>query len=221
MSTADYQQARFNMIEQQVRTAEVLDHKVLDIIGQLPRESFVPEGYASLAFCDTNIPLAHGQCMMKPIQEGRMLQALDIQEQDNILEIGTGTGYVTAMLAQLGKQVTSVDIHKEFQEAAQQALSSQGISNVSLETGDAARGWDAQAPYDVIAVTGSMPLLADELKQQLTVGTGRMYVILGSSLPMTATLVTRTAEKHWAEKALYETEMPALDNVEKPSAFVF
>ena len=220
MNTADYKHARFNMIEQHVRTAEVLEHNVLDIIGQLPRETFVPEGYASLAFCDTNIPLAHGQCMMKPIQEGRMLQALDIQEQDRILEIGTGSGYVTAMLAQLGKHVISIDIHKEFQEAAQAALSTQGITNVTLETGDASKGWDAQAPYDVIAVTGSMPLLADELKQQLTIG-GRMYVILGNVSPMSATLVTRISENQWSEKALYETEMPALDNVEQPSAFVF
>ena len=173
MSNANSQQARFNMIEQQIRTAQVLDATVLDMLGQIPREVFVPKEYAALAFSDAHIPLANGQVMMKPIQEGRMLQALDIQPQDKILEIGTGSGYVTAMLAMLGKHVVSVEINEDLHSQAKQSLESQHITNVSLECGDAAKGWESQTPYDVIAITGSMPWLADELKLQLNIG-GRM-----------------------------------------------
>jgi len=220
MNQLNTQQARFNMIEQQIRPAEVLDPKVLDIIGRISREDFVPQTYRDLAYADTHIPIGHGQLMMKPIQEGRMLQALNIQPDDKVLEIGTGSGYVTALMACLAKQVVSVEIIPELQQQAQQTLSRNNINNITLETGDAARGWATQAPYSVIAVTGSMPILAEELKQQLNIG-GRLFVILGSAPVMTASLITRENEEVWSQEDLFETDLPALANVEQPPAFVF
>ena len=212
--------ARFNMIEQQIRPAEVLDPKVLEVIGRLSREDFVPQTYHDLAYADTHIPLGHGQQMMKPIQEARMLQALNIQDHDKTLEIGTGSGYVTALMANLAKQVVSVEIIPELQEQARQTLARHGINNVILETGDASRGWASQAPYSAIAVTGSMPILAEDLKQQLSIG-GRLFIILGTAPVMIATLITRVSEDVWSQEDLFETYLPALANVEYPPAFVF
>lgn len=220
MNHLNTQLARFNMIEQQIRPAEVLDAKVLDVIGRIPREDFVPATYHDLAYADTHIPLGHGQLMMKPIQEARMLQALNIQDHDKALEIGTGSGYATALLASLAKQVVSVEIIPELQETAKQALQHNGFGNVILETGDAAHGWQSHAPYSAIAVTGSMPILAEELKQQLSIG-GRLFVILGTAPVMTATLITRESDTVWSQEDLFETVLPALANVEQPPAFVF
>lgn len=220
MTNTHSQQALFNMIEQQIRPAEVLDAKVLNLIGQVPRDAFVPTEYAALAFADTNIPIGEGQLMMKPIVEARMLQALDIQPTDNILEIGTGSGYVTALLAHLGKNVISVEIKDALLAKARQHLDQQGVKNVELCSGDGAKGWPGAAPYDVIAVTGSMPILAAELKQQLSIG-GRLFVIVGTAPVMEALLITRMGDNQWREEALFETELPALDNVEQPPAFVF
>ena len=212
------QLARFNMIEQQIRPAEVLDPKVLEVIGRLSREDFVPQTYHDLAYADTHIPLGHGQQMMKPIQEARMLQALNIQEHDKALEIGTGSGYVTALMANLAKQVVSVEIIPELQEQARQTLAHHGINNVILETGDASRGWAGQAPYSAIAVTGSMPILAEELKQQ------RESLHEQEKLFTTevhAPGARRASEDVWSQEDLFETYLPALANVEQPPAFVF
>ena len=221
MSMADTTEtARFNMIEQQIRPAEVLDTRVLDTIAATPREEFVPANYRELAFSDTNIHLAHGQQMMKPIMEARLLQALDIQPTDNILEIGTGSGYFTALLAKLGGQVQSVDIENDFISAAQQKLSAQGLDNVTFSQGDAARGWEQGGPFDVIAITGSLPILPESFQQQLKIG-GRMVVIVGQSPVMQTLLVTRVADDQWSTECLFETDFPALDNAEQPSAFIF
>ncbi|WP_455223474.1 protein-L-isoaspartate O-methyltransferase family protein [Kaarinaea lacus] len=213
-------QALFNMIEQQIRPAEVLDSQVLNIISEVPREYFVPTEYRQLAYSDTNIPLGNGQTMMSPIQEARLLQALHIGEQDEILEIGTGSGYLTALLAKLGKQVVSVDIDQKLSSAAAQKLREHGITNVTLDVGDASKGWSQKAPYDVIAVTGSLPVMCDELKQQLKHG-GRLFVIEGSAPAMSALLITRINENQWAEEELFETVISPLINAEKPSEFVF
>ncbi len=214
------EQALFNMIEQQIRPAEVLDSQVLNIISEVPREYFVPSEYRQLAYSDTNIPLSNGQVMMSPIQEARMLQALNIQAQDEILEIGSGSGYVTALMAKLGKQVVSVEIDQQLSSSAAQKLRQHGITNVTLEIGDASKGWGQKAPYDVIAVTGSLPIMCDELKLQLKVG-GRLFVITGSEPAMSAMLITRVSENQWAEEELFETVIPPLANAEKPSKFVF
>lgn len=212
--------ARFNMIEQQIRPAEVLDTRVLDIIASTPREDFVPEAYRDLAFSDVNVNLPHGQQMMKPIMEGRLLQALNIQSSDKILEIGTGSGYFTALLAKLGEHVHSVDIENDFVSAAQQKLNAHGIDNVTITQGDAAHGWEQGGPFDVIAITGSLPILPDSFQQQLTVG-GRMVAIVGQSPVMEVLLITRVSEDQWSSEYLFETDFPALTNAEQPPAFHF
>ena len=220
MNQSEIEQARFNMIEQQIRTWDVLDQRVLDVMKSVPREQFVPEHYRSLAFADTNIPLGHDQVMMAPKLEGRLLQALAITPDDSVLEIGTGSGYLTACLARLGKQVTSIDITADFTTAAAAKLEAQGISNVTLETLDAAEGIESDQRYDVIAVTGSLPLLQQQFQKNLAVG-GRLFIITGSLPIMEANLITRVEENHWSSECLLETCIPPLLHAARPQAFVF
>lgn len=212
--------ARHNMIEQQIRPWDVLDQRVLELIESLPREEFVPTAYRSLAYADINIPLEHGEVMMAPKVEARMLQALDIQPKDTALEIGTGSGYVTALLARSAKHVYSVDIHAGFVQQAQQKLAAHGIDNVTLEVGDAGGGWDQHGPYNLIAVTGSLPVLPDALRRGLKVG-GRLFVVTGDAPVMTALLITRVSEESWTQQALFETVLPPLVNAPQPPRFVF
>lgn len=214
------EQARFNMIEQQIRPAEVLDPLVLNTISEVHREQFVPPAYTELAFSDTNIPLTETESMMSPIQEARLLQALNIQPDDDILEIGTGSGYVTALLAKLGSHVTSIEIDQNLSDSAAQKLRANNVSNVTLEIGDGSKGWPSKAPYDVIAVTGSLPVMCDEFKFQLKPG-GRLFVIVGTEPAMYARLITRVSENQWSEEEIYETCISALQNAEKPAEFVF
>jgi protein-L-isoaspartate(D-aspartate) O-methyltransferase len=222
MSKSDksIEQARSNMIEQQIRPAEVLDPRVLETISETPREAFVPENYQDLAFSDINVKIGHDQQMMKPIMEARILQALNIQPGDKILEIGTGSGYLTALLAKLGGYVESVEIDPEILKKAKTKLDKLGIKNVTLVQGDASQGWSQNESFDVIAITGSFPILPESFQKQLTVG-GRMAVIVGQSPVMEALLITRAAEDQWITKALFETDFPALHNVEQPQAFIF
>ena len=220
MNQSEIEQARFNMIEQQIRTWDVLDQRVLDVMKSVPREQFVPEHYRSLAFADTNIPLGHDQVMMAPKLEGRLLQALAITPDDSSLEIGTGSGYLTACLARLGKHVTSIDITADFTTAAAAKLEAQGISNVTLETFDAAEGIESDQRYDVIAVTGSLPLLQQQFQKNLAVG-GRLFIITGSLPIMEANLITRVDENHWSSECLLETCIPPLLHAARPQAFVF
>ena len=212
--------ARHNMIEQQIRPWDVLDQRVLELIANLPRDAFVPKAYASLAYAYINIPLEHGQVMMAPKVEARMLQALDIHAGDTVLEIGSGSAYVTALLARSGKHVHSVDIYPDFIESARRKLAAHGIGNVHLETGDAANGWDHSGPYDVIAVTGSIPVLPETFRQALRIG-GRLFIVTGEAPVMTARLITRTGEQQWTDKALFETVLPPLVNAPRPRRFVF
>lgn len=220
MNQSEIEQARFNMIEQQIRTWDVLDQRVLDVMKSVPREQFVPEHYRSLAFADTNIPLGHDQVMMAPKLEGRLLQALAITPDDSVLEIGTGSGYLTACLARLGKQVTSIDITADFTTAAAAKLEAQGISNITLETLDAAEGIESEKRYDVIAVTGSLPLLQQQFQKNLAVG-GRLFIITGSLPIMEANLISRVDENHWSSECLLETCIPPLLHAARPQAFVF
>lgn len=212
--------ARSNMIEQQIRPAEVLDQRVLETISETPREAFVPETYQDLAFSDINVDIGNAEMMMKPIMEARILQALNIQPGDKILEIGTGSGYLTALLAKLGGHVESVEIEPEILNQAKTRLGNQGITNVTLVQGDASEGWNQNETFDVIAITGSFPILPESFQKQLTVG-GRMVVIVGQSPVMEALLITRAAEDQWVTQALFETDFPALRNVEQPQAFTF
>ncbi len=216
----DVEQARFNMIEQQIRTWEVLDQRVLDLVARTPREDYVPARYRNLAFADTSIPLDYGQVMMPPRVEARLLQALDIRPADSALEVGTGSGYLAALLAARAKQVYSVEIYEDLLEAARQRLAAHGIDNVSLQSGDASAGWPQQGPYDVIAVTGSLPLLPAEFQNSLRVG-GRMFVVVGEAPVMEARLVTRVGERDWTVESLFETDIPALVNARQPQRFLF
>jgi protein-L-isoaspartate(D-aspartate) O-methyltransferase len=219
MSEIDFEKARFNMIEQQIRPWEVLDQRILDILASTPREDFVPPRYRNLAFADVCIPLGQNQVMMRPIVEGRLLQALAVEPSERILEVGTGSGYLTACLAKLGKRVLTVDIFPEFVKAAQPKLKAQGISNVLLRTGDAAQGWGNQR-YDVIVITGSLPVLPDSWQRQQEVG-GRLFVIVGEPPVMEALLITRLSEREWNTESLFDTELPPLLNALKPRVFEF
>ena len=180
----------------------------------------MPERYRNLAFADINIPLGHGQVMMSPMLEARLLQILDIQVRDKILEIGTGSGYFTWLLAKLGGHVHSVEIHGELSAAAATKLAAQGIHNVTLETGDAARGWDRHAAYDVIIITGSTPILPDAFQRSLTVG-GRLVAVVGTSPAMEARLIQRIDSESFSQQPLFETDLAPLQNAAAPARFVF
>ena len=218
MTEMNLEQARFNMIEQQIRPWEVLDQTVLDLLTQVPREEFVPEAYRNLAFTDTSIPLDHGQSMLPPKIEARMLQALEIQPQDDILQIGTGSGYVTALMASLGGHVTSVDIHADLQEKALQKLTDNNIRNVTMECDDAAMGWNPNRTFDVIAIMGSLPILPESFQLSLNMG-GRLFAFVGDSPIMEAVLITRVGNNEWSHEVLFETDVPVLENAPQPERF--
>jgi protein-L-isoaspartate(D-aspartate) O-methyltransferase len=220
MPQMDVERARFNMVEQQIRPWDVLDQRVLDLLLQVHREDYVPEAYRSLAFADMEIPLGHGESMLQPKLEARILQELAIKPTDQILEVGTGSGYMTALLAASGRHVYSVDIVSEFTHAAATKLAAHGISNVSLETGDAARGWDKYAPYDVIVLTGSLPMLIESFPRALQPG-GRLLAIVGEPPIMEAQLITCVSHGVWNTLGLFETCIPPLKNAMRPQRFVF
>jgi protein-L-isoaspartate(D-aspartate) O-methyltransferase len=214
------EQARLNMVESQIRPWEVLDQTVLDLLLAIKREEFVPEKYRTLAFADMEIPLGHGEVMLAPKVEARMLQALGIRKTDKILEVGTGSGYVTALLSKLGGQVVSVERLAEFSQSAARKLAGHGTRNAQLIIGDAAEGWPALAPYDAILLTGSVPVLPESFRHQLAVG-GRLLAVVGEEPVMTATLVNRVAAGAFNSVGLFETSIPPLRNVKQPERFVF
>jgi protein-L-isoaspartate(D-aspartate) O-methyltransferase len=220
MTEVDLAKARHNMIEQQIRTWDVLDQDILDLLDSLPRERFVPAEYRNLAYSDMQIPLGRGQVMFPPRVEARMLQALDVQPHEKVLEVGTGSGYVTALLARLASHVHSVDYIPEFKLEAARRLADHGIDNVTLEVGDAAQGWERHAPYDVIAVTGSLPILPDAFREQLAVG-GRLFAIVGDDPVMEAELITRLDEDNYVSEGLFETSLLPLLNAPQPERFTF
>ena len=219
MTELNFEQARFNMIEQQLRPWNIFDQGVLDQIQQLPRDEFVPAQYKTQAYTDINVPLGHGECMMPPKLEARMLQALKVQAQDAVLEVGTGSAYVTALLASMARHVYSVDIHQDFINQAQDKLARHHITNVTLECGDAARGWDQHKPYDVIAITGAMPVLPESFQKTLNVG-GRLFAIVGDAPAREAVLITRVSDNEWSREVLFETDLPNLQNAPEPERFV-
>jgi protein-L-isoaspartate(D-aspartate) O-methyltransferase len=200
--------AKFNMIEQQIRPWEVLDHRVLSTLDQLNREDFVNQAYTGLAYADCQIPVANGVRMLPPTVEGRLLQALLIDESDEVLEVGSGCGYITACLARLAGQVTSIDADAEIVELARVNVARCGLDNVEFSTLSPAQ-LDAREAYDVIAVTASLPLVPENLKQALKAG-GRMFVIVGDSPVMEALLVTRVGAAEWTIQSLFETDLPRL-----------
>jgi protein-L-isoaspartate(D-aspartate) O-methyltransferase len=220
MTEFNIEQARSNMIEQQIRPWEVLDQAVLEVMAAVPRERFVPQRYRKLAFADLEIPLGHDQVMMSPKVEGRLLQALDIQPTDNILEIGTGSGYTAACMARLGSQVETVDIFKDFTQRAKENLSRIGLNEVKLQTGDAVKGWPNDKRFDVIALTGSLPVYDRCFEHNLEIG-GRLFVIVGERPVMEAMLILRVGERDFFRDKLFETAIPALVHATPAPEFVF
>lgn len=216
----DFEQARFKMIEQQIRPWEVLDPTVLDLLSVVRREDFVPPALKTLAFADLELPIGQGQTMLAPKLEARILQELGVRKTDVVLEVGTGSGYMAALLASKAEYVVSIEIAPELAQFAEQNLARAGIANVSVEVGDASRGWPEQAPYDVIVVSGSLPRLPDEFLRELKVG-GRLVAIVGEAPAMQVQLVTRTDEDAWNTVNLFETVVTPLANAERQSAFVF
>jgi protein-L-isoaspartate(D-aspartate) O-methyltransferase len=216
----DFERARFNMIEQQIRTWEVLDQRVLDLLFKLRREDFVPPAYRELAFADMEIPLGHGEKMLQPKLEARIVQELAPVETDRILEVGTGSGYMTALLATLGGHVYSVDIVAELTRSAGERLAAHGIGNVTLETGDAALGWDQHGPYDAVVLTGSVPVLAESFKASLKPG-GRLFAVVGEPPVMEAQLITGGDAGAYNSVGLFETCIAPLRNAPHPARFVF
>ncbi|MDD5058970.1 MAG: protein-L-isoaspartate O-methyltransferase [Sideroxydans sp.] len=213
------EQARFNMIEQQIRPWDVLDARVLDLLKLVRREQFVPAVSKALAFVDTEIPLGHGAAMWFPKLEARALQALQLKATDNVLEVGTGSGYLTALLAKMAKQVTSVEIVPELSGSAARNLAASHIENVTLQVGDAAQQW-GESEYDAIVLTGSVPMVPEAYKNQLKVG-GRLFAVVGDAPAMQAQLITRTTPDLFETVTLFETDVAPLKNALQPRRFVF
>jgi protein-L-isoaspartate(D-aspartate) O-methyltransferase len=214
----NFDQARFAMIEQQVRPWDVLDPRVLEVMSSVKREDFVPAAHRQLAFADLPLPLAHGESMLKPVVEGRLLQSLALDASEEVLEIGTGSGFVTACLAQLARAVTSIDIHADFIEAARTRLDAAGIGNVRLETGDAL-SWQPGRQFDAIAVTGAVATIPEAFISWLRPG-GRMFVVRGNSPVQEAVRATRRGDALHIE-SLFETDIPYLRGAAPAPAFTF
>ncbi len=211
--------ARDQMIKQQIRAWDVLDERVLDAMRRTPREFFVPERYAGLAFADTDIPLAPGQHMLTPKVVGRLLQSLDAAPGMRALVVGCGTGFVPACLSALGASVRGIEIRPELAQAARRNLVRAGFGQVEVVTGDTFN-LDLGRDYALIAVCGALPLYDERFARALAVG-GRLFVIVGNSLPQEALLVTRTAEETWDGTGLFETAVDPLDNAPSPERFQF
>jgi protein-L-isoaspartate(D-aspartate) O-methyltransferase len=211
--------ARRQMIEQQVRAWEVLDLKVLDAMSQVPREEYVPPAYREIAFADTCVPLTHGQCMLPPKVEGRILQSLAIQPHEHALEVGTGTGFFAACLGQLARSARTIDLFPDFVAGATATLARTGIHNVAAATADAMQFAERDA-YDVIALTGSLPVYDARFERALRVG-GRLFVCVGTGPMLEAVRVTRTGPSEWSRESLFEMGMPALLHAPEPPRFIF
>ncbi len=213
------EQHKDNMIKQQLRTYEVLDDQLIELMMQVPREDFVPAAMRNLAYADINIPMDEGQVMMNPKIEARMLQALAVQADEEVLEVGTGSAYVTALLARQAKKVYSVEIMPRLLKQAGEKLRAHNIKNAELEEGDAAQGWNNHHMYEAIAITGSLPMLPRAFLDAMTIG-GRLFAIIGDAPTMEATLITRQGNNDWSREVLFETELPVLKNVQQPERFI-
>jgi protein-L-isoaspartate(D-aspartate) O-methyltransferase len=214
------EKARFNMIEQQIRPWDVLDQDVLDLLLVVKREAFVPAAYSSLAFVDTEIPLPCGASMFAPKVEARILQEVALKKHESVLEIGAGSGYMAALLAHKGRHVTTVEIEPELKALAEKNLREYGISNVEVALGDGAKGWNPDTSYDVIVISGSLPVLPDTFLEQLKVG-GRLFAIIGESPVMSAQVIARVSESTFETRKIFETDVKPLRNAVAPSHFRF
>ncbi len=216
----DVEQTRFNMVEQQVRPWDVGNPRVLDALTRVPREHYVPAAQRALAFADVALPLAHGESMMKPVMDGRILQAVDVQHTDVVLEIGTGSGFLTACLAHLGREVETVELHAELAAEARRLLLDATVANVHVRQADAlAEGFRVDREFDVIVIGGAMAVESPMFRRMLKPG-GRMFVVRGAGPAMDAVLVTRTGASEYVEQSLFETELPYLHGAEPKKRFV-
>ncbi|MBI5429800.1 MAG: protein-L-isoaspartate O-methyltransferase [Nitrosomonadales bacterium] len=214
------EQARFNMIEQQIRPCDVLEIRILDLLKQVRREHFVPNDKKELAFVDMEIPLGQGVLMWPPKLEARALQELHLKYNDKVLEVGTGSGYLTALMSVLAGHVTSVEIVPELSAQARKNLEICRLDKITLEIGDAAQGWGQGAKYDVIVLTGSTPVLPTAFQNSLNIG-GRLFAIVGDAPAMEARLITRVAPDIFETVNIMETSVAPLQNAQQPKRFVF
>jgi protein-L-isoaspartate(D-aspartate) O-methyltransferase len=215
----DIEQARFNMVEQQIRTWEVLDQRVLDLLFSVRREEFVPPAYRLLAFADLEVPLGDGQSMWMPKMEARVVQELQLTSGDEVLEIGTGSGYLTALLAKSGARVTSVELNPRLAAFGRANLQKNGVTGVELAQGDGARGF-GDASYDAVVLTGSTPVLSDAFVRALKPG-GRVFAVVGEPPVMSARLVRWVAPGAVTTQDLFETVIAPLANAPAPARFEF
>jgi protein-L-isoaspartate(D-aspartate) O-methyltransferase len=213
------EQNRFNMIEQQIRTWEVLDPEVLNLLHQVPREKFVPAQYQGVAFADTEIPLHDDVCMLAPKLEARLIQSLSLQKEDHVLVVGSGSGYLTALVSSVVKNVVSVDINPYFTKLAKQNCEKLKLNNIEFVTGDASLGWLKKQPYDAILFAGSLPQEPNGIRDQLKLK-GRLLIILGLAPSMHATLITRISDQDFEKEVLFETVVPSL-RVQHENTFIF
>lgn len=216
--TVNIELARSNMVENQVRTWEVLDPRVLEVLARLHREDFVPERFRGMAFVDVELPLGHGEVMLKPVIEGKLLQALALESGHTVLEIGTGSGFVTACLASLAAHVVSVEQHADLAAEAAKRLDTAGISNVLIETDDALATFDPHQRFDAVVLTGAVYALSDRVRSWVKPG-GCLFAIVGESPAMQALLLTRVDETHWQTTSLFETDIPYLTHASPPRRF--
>lgn len=211
------ERARFNMIEQQVRPWDVLDARVLAVLGQVQREHYVGAEHRQLAFADLQLPLGHGEFMMKPVIEGRVLQAVEVQPGDSVLEIGTGSGFLTACLARLGREVVSIEQHADLAETARARLQRDGIANAQVHVAEAVQGFEPKREFDVIVLTGAVFALPEKIKNWLKPG-GRLFAVIGESPVQQAIVFTRDGSTV-RETSLFETDLAYLTNAAPPKRF--
>ena len=220
LAAMNIEQARFNMIEQQIRTWEVLDPAVLELLFEVKREDFVPPGHRELAFADLEVPLGHGEAMMQPKVEARILQELALKPHETVYEVGTGSGYLAALLARRSRHVTSAEIHPDLKAKAAASLKSEGIANVTLLEGDSAQRPLAESAFDVIVLSGSVPILPQAFLDRLAVG-GRLFAVLGDRPVMKAVVVRQPAAGSFQHVELFETVVKPLVNAPQPARFRF
>ncbi len=214
------QSTRINMVKQQLRTGDVLNETILALYNNVPRDEFVPTPFKPFAYSDMQIELAHQQCMMTPLEEAKLLQALALQGHEVILEVGTGTGFLTALLSRLGKKVISIDCYSDFVAHARPKLAKHQCTNVELLAGDAFDGWLDKAPYDVIVLTGALESLTETHRLQLLPG-GKLFAIIGKEPVMQGQLHQLDHNGQWHTTVIFDTYLPPLINKKKPNDFVF
>ncbi len=216
----DIEQARFNMIEQQIRPWDVLDPQVLSLLAVVRREDFVPPAYRSMAFMDMEVPLPDGQCMLAPRVEARLLQELQLQRHEHVLEVGAGSGFMAALLAYRTRQVTTLELSQTLVRMAEHNLRNAGVTNVSVRCADGAQGCRGDAPFDAIVLSGSVALVPHMLLEQLKIG-GRLVAIVGDEPVMRAQLHTRVDDQSWSQVDLFDTVAPRLLSFPDSERFSF